>query len=56
MTADGARRPTVAPSRRAHVAGWLLGGAGALVVVYAAWRGYQSPDFLIGVAAAFGLC
>jgi hypothetical protein len=28
----------------------------AVLVGYACWRGYQSPDFLLGVAAAFSLC
>jgi hypothetical protein len=34
----------------------VLGVVLALVVAYACWRGYQSPDFLLGVGAAFGLC
>jgi heme A synthase len=57
MSADHAERPVVLPRpNRARVAARVLGVVVAALVAYAAWRGYHSPDFLLGVAAAFGLC
>jgi len=50
------------PSHDADDTGAIARSRSALGVVvvalaaYACWRGYQSPDFLLGVAAAFGLC
>ncbi len=57
MTADDAvRHGVLARSHRARIAARIVGVVGAALVTYAVWRGYQSPDFLLGVAAAFGLC
>jgi hypothetical protein len=40
----------------ARTAARVCGVALAALVAYAAWRGYQQPDFLLAVATAFGLC
>jgi hypothetical protein len=45
-----------APSQRARIAVRVLGAIIAASVAYACWRGYQNPDFLLRVGAAFGLC
>ena len=45
-----------AQREQARVVVRVLAAVLALVVGYACWRGYQSPDFLLGVGAAFGLC
>jgi hypothetical protein len=48
------RAPTGNEHARAVVR--VLGVVLAALVIYACWRGYRSPDFLLGVGAAFGLC
>jgi hypothetical protein len=58
MTTPDAERMDASP-RDAHGRVVVLRALGivlAVLVTYACWRGYRSPDFLLGVGAAFGLC
>lgn len=57
MSVRDALAPRILPQpHRARPAARVLAVVAAALVAYACWRGYQSPDFLLGVAAAFGLC
>jgi hypothetical protein len=47
--------PPAGPTRVPHVVWHAIGLIVALLLAYAIWRGYQSPDLLLDLAA-FRLC